>query len=137
MKNVLDFSTPITSASSKRKRENPSNFRCESLDFIHYQLLDHFWPPFFFSEFVVNYKVVDLRLFFLWLHESSQSNICARIYGKNIKTVQDVSISGFFQFLLEQISFLPFFYSHMFLTYLMLLKPCSNWSSPLDRKSVV
>ena len=67
-----------------------------------------------FLEFVVNYKVVDLQVFFPWPQESGQSNIFARSYGKNTETVQDVSISRFFQFWFGQISFFPFLFSHVF-----------------------
>ena len=43
---------------------------------------------------MVNYKVVDLYVFFSWLQELGQLDICVRSYGKNIEIVQDVSFRG-------------------------------------------
>ena len=51
----------------------------------------------------------------MWSQESDQSDIRARYYGKSTETMQDVSISVFFQFWLERISFFPFLFSHVLL----------------------
>ena len=78
----------------------------------------NFQPTFYLQndifEFVLNYKVVDLWVFLLWLQKLGPLEICARSYGRNTKTEQDVSISGFFQFWLEQNYFFQFLFPHIF-----------------------
>ena len=39
---------------------------------------------------LVNYKVLDLQVLFLWSQELSQSNIRVNRYGKNTKTGQNI-----------------------------------------------
>ena len=50
----------------------------------------------------------------MWLQESGELDICAKRYGKTTETTQDVSISRFFQFWLERISFFTFIFSLVF-----------------------
>ena len=42
------------------------------------------------SKVLVNYKVLDLQVLFLWSQELSQSNIRVNRYGKNTKTGQNI-----------------------------------------------
>ena len=117
MKNILRFFPPITSIPIKRKRES-LKFRMGIPWFSEFYLLSASSPLLtfknIFMEFVVNYKVIDIWVFFPLQQESGQSKIFVRSYDKNTEIVQDVSISGFFQFWLKWISFFPFLFSYTF-----------------------
>ena len=57
----------------------------------------------FYFIFVVNYKVVDLLVFFQIPQELAQSNICAKSYGKkkNTEIASNISFLDSFQTCLE------------------------------------
>ena len=135
MENVLRFFLHYNLSLLQKKKGKCLKFRMRISWFLKLSPLSisspHFTFKIIFMEYLVNYKLEELQVFFPWPQKSSQSQICARSYGKRTETMQDVSISGFFQFWLWRISFFPFLFSNVF-DFFNASKSCSNWSWPLD-----
>ena len=103
LKRSRTFFSSMTSTSSKKNRGKSLKFGMWIPLIFGILFTCKFAPTFDlqndFLDFVVNYKVVDIRVFFSWLQESGQLYICTKSYDQNTKAVQDIFISGFFSIL--------------------------------------
>ena len=117
MKSILRFFCPITSIPLKRKRENPSNLRWESLDF---QNFIHFQLPALFDLQKDSYGICGklqscryLSLLSVTIRIRSIRNLCKKLWQKYWNSAGCFQIR-IFQFWPEWIFFFPFLYSYTF-----------------------